>query len=53
LFIHITLETAPNVMQCDKTISHMVTAARSYFRIQRNACVTVGKINYGCFEMLS
>ena len=40
-------------MQCDKTISHMVTAARSYFRIQRNACVTVGKINYGCFEMLS
>jgi len=26
LFIHVTLETAPNEMQCDETISHMVTA---------------------------
>jgi len=43
LFIHITLETAPNEMQCDETISHMVTAARSYFRTLRNACVTAGK----------
>jgi len=23
---HITLETAPNEMQCEETISHMVTA---------------------------
>ena len=30
LFIHITLETAPNEMQCDETISHMVIAGRSY-----------------------
>ena len=40
-------------MQCDETISHMVTAARSYFRTLRNACVTAGKIYYGSFEMLS
>jgi len=60
LFIHITLETAPNEMQCDETISHKVTAVRSYFRTRRNACVTAGKttmaagkIYYGCFEMLS
>jgi len=53
LFIHITLETAPNEMQCDETISHTVTAGRSYFCTLRNACVTAGKINYGCFEMLS
>jgi len=26
LFIHITLETAHDEMQCDETISHMVTA---------------------------
>jgi len=31
LFIHITLETAPNQMQCDVTNSHMVTAGRSNF----------------------
>jgi len=31
LFIHITLETAPNEMQCDETNSHMVTAGRLYF----------------------
>jgi len=43
LFIHITLETAPNEMQCDETISHMVTAGWSYLRILRNACVTAGK----------
>jgi len=48
-----TLETAPNEMQCDETISHMVTAGRSYFRTRRNACVTAGKIYHGCFEMLS
>ena len=60
MFIHITLETAPNEMQCDETISHMVTAGRSYLRILRNACVTAGKttmtagkIYHGCFEMLS
>jgi len=60
LFIHITLETASNEMQCDKTISHMVTAGRSYFRTLRNECVTAGKttmtagkIYHGCFEMLS
>jgi len=29
LFIHITLETAPNEMQCDETISHMITTGRS------------------------
>jgi len=47
-------------MQCDETISHMVTAGRSYFRTLRNACVTAGKttmtagkIYHGCFEMLS
>jgi len=28
--IHITLETAPNEMQCDETNSHMVTVGRSY-----------------------
>ena len=60
LFIHITLETAPNEMQCDETNSHVVTAGRSYFRTLRNACVTAGKttmtagkIYHGCFEMLS
>jgi len=60
LFIHITLDTAPNEMQCDKTISHMVTAGRSYFRTLRNAFVTAGKttmtagkIYHGCSEMLS
>ena len=60
IVIHITSETAPNEMQCDETISHMVTAGRSYFRTRQNACVTAGKttmaagkINYGCFEMLS
>jgi len=31
LFTHITLETAPNEMQCDETNSHMATADRSYF----------------------
>ena len=40
-------------MQCDETISHMVTASWSYFRTLRNACVTAGKIYHGCFEMLS
>jgi len=47
-------------MQCDKTISHMVTAGRSYFRTLRNAFVTAGKttmtagkIYHGCSEMLS
>jgi len=47
-------------MQCDETISHMITADRSYFRTRRNACVTVGKttmtagkIYHGCFQMLS
>jgi len=47
-------------MQCDKTISHMVTAGRSYFCTRQNVCVTAdktnmaaGKINYGYFEMLS
>jgi len=47
-------------MQCDETISHMVTAGRSYFRSLRNACVTAGKttmtagkIYHGYFEMLS
>ena len=60
LFIHITLETAPNEMQCDETISHMVTASWSYFRTLQSACVTAGKttmtackIYHGCFEMLS
>jgi len=60
LFIHITLEIAPNEMQCDETISHMVIAGRSYFRTLRNACVTAGKtamtagkLYHGCFEMLS
>jgi len=58
LFIHITLETAPNEMQCDETISHMVTACWSYFRTRRNATagkttMARSKINYGCFEMLS
>ena len=60
LFIHITLETAPNEMQCDETTSHIVTAGRSYFRTRRNACVTAGKttmtagkIYHGCFEMIS
>jgi len=43
LFIHITLETAPNEMQCDETISHKVTAVRSYFRTLRNACMTAAK----------
>jgi len=54
------IENAPNEIQCDETISHMVTAGRSYFRTRRNACVTAvettmaaGKINYCCFEMLS
>ena len=40
-------------MQCDETISHMVTAGLSYFRTLRNACVTAGKTYYDCFEMLS
>jgi len=47
-------------MQCDETMSHIVTAGRSYFRTLRNACVTAGKttttagkIYHGCFEMLS
>jgi len=40
-------------MQCDESISYMVTAGRSYFRTLRNACVTAGKIYHGCFEMLS
>jgi len=47
-------------MQCDETISHMVTAGWSYFRTLRNACVTggkttmtAGKIYHGYFEMLS
>jgi len=47
-------------MQCDETISHMVTAGRSHFCTLRNACVTAGKttmtagkIYRGCFEMLS
>ena len=47
-------------MQCGKTISHMVTAGRSYFCTLRNACVTAGKttmtagkVYHGCFEMLS
>jgi len=31
-FMNITLETAPNEMQCDETISHMVRAGRSHFR---------------------
>jgi len=53
LFIHITLETTPNEMQYDETISHMVTAGRSYFRTWRNVCLTTGKIPHGCFEMLS
>jgi len=60
LFIHITLETAPNEMQCNEIISHMVTAGRSYFRTLRNASVTAGKttmtagkIYHNCFEMLS
>jgi len=60
LFIYITLETAPSEMQCDKTISHMVIAGRSYFCTLRNMCVTAvktamtaGKIYRGCFEMLS
>jgi len=60
LFIHITLETAPNEMQCDETIRNMVTADRSYFRTLQNACMTAGKttmtagkIFHGCFEMLS
>jgi len=60
LFIHITLETASNEMQCDETISHMVTAGWSYFCTRRNACVTAGKtamtagkMYHGCFEMLS
>jgi len=53
LFIHTTLETAPNEIQCDETISHIVTAGRSYFPTLRNACVTAGKIYHGWFEMLS
>jgi len=53
VYIHITLETAPNEMQCDETIIHMVAAGRSYLRALRNACVTAGKIYHGCFEMLS
>jgi len=60
LFIHITLETALNEMQCDETISHMVTEGRSYFLTLRNACVTAGKttmtagqIYCGWYEMLS
>jgi len=59
LFIHITLETAPNEMHCDETISHMVTAGRSDFHTLRNACVTAGKTTmtagktyHGCLEML-
>jgi len=47
-------------MQCGETISHVVTAGRSYFRTLRNACLTAdkttmtaGKIYHGCFEMLS
>jgi len=55
-----TLETAPNEMQCDETISHMVTAGRSYFRTLQNVCLiagkttmTAGKIFHGWFEMLS
>jgi len=47
-------------MQCDETISHMVTVGRSYFCTLRNTCVTAGKttmtagkIYHGCFEMLS
>ena len=47
-------------MQCDETISHMITAGWYYFYILRNACVaagkttmTAGKIYHGCFEMLS
>jgi len=35
MFIHITLETAPNEMQCDETNNHMVTASQSYFRLQQ------------------
>jgi len=42
--IHITLETASNEMQCDKTI--MVTEGRSYFGTLRNACVTAGKTSW-------
>jgi len=45
-------------MECDETISHMVTAGRSYFCTLQNACVTAGKttmttgkIYHGCFEM--
>ena len=38
-------------MKC--TISHMVTAGRSYICTLRNACATAGKIYHGCFEMLS
>jgi len=60
LVIHITLETAPNEMQCDERISYLVTAGRSYFCTLRNACVTAGKttmtagkIYHGYFEMLS
>ena len=47
-------------MQCDETISHMVTEGRSYFLTLRNACVTAGKttmtagqIYCGWYEMLS
>jgi len=60
LFIHITLETVPNEMQCDETIGCMVTAGRFYFCTLRNACLTAGKTTMtagktynGCFEMLS
>jgi len=54
------IKTAPNEMQCGETISHVVAAARSYFRTRRNACASAGKttmaagkIYYGCLEMLS
>jgi len=60
LLIHNTLETSPNEMQCDETISHIVTAGRSYFRTLRNVCMTAdkttmtaGKMYHGSFEMLS
>jgi len=35
-------------MQCDETISRMVTAGRSYFRTLRNACVTAGQNHHDC-----
>jgi len=57
---HYIRNRAPNEMQCDETINHMVTAGRPYFRTLRNACVTAGKttmtagkIFHGCFEMLT